>query len=120
MEACSVASIAEEGRSDVGVDVFNGLEHAFAEEARLVAVAEFDGFVFAGGGAGGNRGAADRAAFEVHVNFDGGIAAGIDHFAAADFNNGGVVHGICLLYWRRESRKTGVQTQEMRGNIERI
>ena len=42
-------------------------------------------------------GAADGATFEVDINFDGGIATGIDHFAAADFNNGGVVHNAC--YW---------------------
>ena len=37
----------------------DGFQHAFAEVARFIAVAQFDGFVLAGGCAGGNRGAAD-------------------------------------------------------------
>ena len=91
---------------DLAVHVLDGLEHALAEEAAFVAVAQFDGFVLAGGCAGGNRGAADRAAFEPHVHFDGGIAARVDHFAAADFNNGGIAHGLFAdveggLWWIR-------------------
>ena len=73
------------GRERCLVDVGDGLQHALAEVAVLVAVAEFAGFVFAGGGAGGDGGAAEGAAFEEDVDFDGGIAAGIDDFAAGDF-----------------------------------
>ena len=66
------------------VDVADGFQHAFAEVAGFVAVAKFVGFVFAGGSAGRNCAAADGAAFEVDVGFDGGIAARIDNFAAVD------------------------------------
>jgi len=52
------------------------LLHALAAVAVLVAVAEFDGFVLAGGGAGGNGGAAEVAAGELDVDFDGGICRG--------------------------------------------
>jgi hypothetical protein len=48
--------------------------------------------VFAGGSTAGNRGTADGTAFEVDVDFDGGIAAGVDDLAAADFNDGGIIH----------------------------
>ncbi len=63
------------------------LLHAFAEETFLVAVAEFDGFVFAGAGAAGDGRAAGRAAFERHVNFDGGVAARVEDFARLDVLN---------------------------------
>ena len=73
---------AGDGFGDFGVHVADGFQDAFAEVARFVAVAEFVGFVFAGGCAGRNGGAADGAACDVDVGFDGGIAAGIDDFAA--------------------------------------
>jgi hypothetical protein len=44
---------------DAGVDVVHGLLDGLAEVVGLVAVAEFDGLVLAGGGAGGDGGAAD-------------------------------------------------------------
>ena len=90
-------AVAEESGCEDRVDVLNGFEHAFSAVAGLVAVAEFDSFVFAGGGTGRNGGAADGATFEVDVNFDGRIAAGIDHFAATDFNNGGIVHNYAFV-----------------------
>jgi uncharacterized protein YqfA (UPF0365 family) len=68
----------------LAVHVGDGLLHALAEVARLVAVAQFDGFVLAGGGAGRNRGAADSAAGEANVDLDGRIAAGIDDLAGGD------------------------------------
>ena len=39
---------------------------------------------------------ADGAAVQLDVDFDSGVAARINHFAAADFNNRGVVHGMCV------------------------
>ena len=52
--------------------------------AILHAVAQFPGFVFAGAGAARHGGAADRAAGELDIDFDGGIAAGIKDLAGAD------------------------------------
>jgi hypothetical protein len=74
----------EFGRDDVG-DVFDGLLHALAAETFLVAVAEFDGFVFAGAGAAGHRRAAERAAAQRHVNFHGGVTARVEDFARLAF-----------------------------------
>ena len=48
------------GGDDV-VDVLDGLQHALAEVALRVAVAQFDGFVLAGGGAGRHGRAAEDA-----------------------------------------------------------
>ena len=87
-------TVAKKCGSEDGVHVFNGLEHALAEEACLVSIAELDGFMLAGGGTGRDGGPADRAAFEVDIDFDGGIAPGVDDLAAPDFNNGGIVHTV--------------------------
>ena len=75
---------ADEFGGEDGLDVFDGLEDAFAEVVALVAVAEFDGFVLAGGGAAGNGGAAHGAAGEDDFGFDGGVSAGIEDFAGVD------------------------------------
>ena len=75
---------AFEGGQDVIGDILDGLGDALAEEAFLVAVAQFDGFVFAGAGAGGHRRAPDGAAGEQDVNFHGGIAARIEDFPRND------------------------------------
>ena len=56
---------ADQIRCDGFVHVGDGLGHALAAVAVLVAVAQFPRFVFAGAGAAGHRGAADRAAGEM-------------------------------------------------------
>ena len=53
---------AGQGEGDRGLDVGHGVEHALAEVALLVPVAQFEGFVFAGAGAGGNSGTTGGAA----------------------------------------------------------
>ena len=68
-------------------DVFDGLGDAFAEETAFVAVAQFEGFVFARAGAGGNGGAAGGAAGEQDVHFEGWVASGIEDFAGFDVRN---------------------------------
>ncbi len=55
----------------------HGFARAFAEIARFVAIAQLDGFMLAGGGAGRNGGAAHAAVGQVNVGFNGGIAAAI-------------------------------------------
>ena len=84
----------ELGRED-GFDVVDRGENAFAEVVRLVAVAELDGFVLAGGCAGRNGGAAHGSAGEQDVGFDGGIAAGVEDFAGGDGDDvGRGGHGV--------------------------
>jgi hypothetical protein len=53
----------------------------------FIAVAQFHGFKLAGGGARGHNGAAQSAAFQDYVSFNGGIAARIKNLAGADGNN---------------------------------
>src|SRR5690606_7256842 len=97
VDADLVAGVeADELGGDDALDVVDGGEHAFAEEAGLAvdalgellggegAVAQFVRFVLAGGGARGNGGAADGAVGEDDVDFDGGIAAGVDDLAGGD------------------------------------
>ena len=69
---------------------FDGALDALAEEARA-AVAQFDGLVSAGRGAGRHRGAAHRAVFENHVDLDRGVAAAVENLATDDVDDGG--HG---------------------------
>ena len=87
---------AEHRFGDFGIDVLDGLEHALAEVAAHVAVAQFNGFAASGGGARGHGCAAHHARFEQHVAFDGGVAAAVQNFAAYDVNNG--THGLpCMV-----------------------
>jgi len=78
---------------DVVIDVFYGGQHTFASVAVGVAVAQLNGFAAAGGCARGHGGAAHGAGFQQHVAFDGGVAAGVENFAADDVNDG--THGVC-------------------------
>jgi hypothetical protein len=71
---------------DGGVDVFDGLGDALAV-VLLAAIAQFDGFVGAGGSAGGNGGAAEAAVIQNHIDFDGGVAAAIVNLATLDVDN---------------------------------
>ena len=74
-------------RRNHGLHIGDGLQHALAQVVALVAVAQFHGFVLAGGGARGHDGAAQCAAFQNHVRFHGGIAARIQNLARANCNN---------------------------------
>jgi hypothetical protein len=84
-----------EALGDVRVDVLDGLADALAEVALLVAVAQFEGFVLAGGGARGDGGAAERPAAEDDVGFDGGVSAGIEDLAGDNRRDLG--HGRPLM-----------------------
>ena len=70
--------------SDELVHVVDRFQNALADVARLVAIAQFDGFVLAGGRSAGNGSAASRAASENDVGFNGWISAGIQNFACDD------------------------------------
>src|SRR6185295_20404015 len=79
---------AEHGLGDLGVDVLHRLQHALAEVAALVAVAQLDRLARAGGRARRHGGAAHGAGFEQHVAFDGGVAAAVEDFSPDDVNDG--------------------------------
>jgi hypothetical protein len=73
-----------DGFGDFGVGVVDRFQDALAKIFGFVGIAEFEGFVFTGGGAGRNSGAAESAGFEGDVGLDGGIAARINDLAGAD------------------------------------
>ena len=76
--------VAGQRVEDLAVDGIDRLEHALAAVAALVAVAQLDRFVGAGGGARGNGGAAEGAGFQGHIDLDGRIAAAVENFARVD------------------------------------
>ena len=76
--------LADEGGGEFAADVLHGLQDAFAAVAAAVAVAQFVGFVFAGGGAARHGGAADEAVGEGDFGFEGGVAPRIQDFTAFD------------------------------------
>jgi len=79
---------------NLAVDRVERLGHALAEIAALVAVAQLDRLILAGGGARGHRGAALGAVIQLHIDLDGRIAATVEDLAADDIHNGG--HGAPL------------------------
>ncbi len=62
------------------VHVADGRQHALAQEPLLVAVAQFEGFAFAGRRPRRNRRAPEGAVGQGDVDFHRGIAAGIQDF----------------------------------------
>ncbi len=87
---------ADDVRGDDLVDVFDRLEDALAEVAALVAVAQFESLVDAGGGPGGNGGASDGAVSEGDVDFYRGVAAGVENFPGVDV---GDFHVVLFCLW---------------------
>src|SRR3546814_16967569 len=75
---------AHQGLGDFSVEVLDRAQPALAQVARLVAVAQLDGFALAGGSARGHGGAAHGAGVPPLVALDGSIPARHDTVAAAD------------------------------------
>ena len=73
---------------DLAIHVADGVLRALSQIARLVAVAQFHGFVFSGGGAGGHSRPTHAAIGQVNIRFHGGIAARIEDFPACYSNDG--------------------------------
>ncbi len=86
-----------ESFGDFAIDVRYGLQNALAEILGLVAVAQFDGFVFAGGGAAGDNGPGVGSAIEKNLGFNRGVAAGVQHLASADIGDAGNGHECVLI-----------------------
>ena len=81
----------EQRVENLAIDGGHGLQHALAEIARLVAIAQLDRFMRAGRCARGHRGPAERAVFEHDIDFDSGVAARIEDLAGVNVDDGG--HG---------------------------
>ncbi|AAQ61119.1 probable phosphopyruvate hydratase [Chromobacterium violaceum ATCC 12472] len=101
---------ADDGFANLGIDVVNGLQHALAQVAALVAVAQFQRFPGTGGSAGRHRRAAHDAGFQQHVGFHGRIAAGVQDFASYHVNDRThclSLHSFRLNLQRRSARQGG-------------
>jgi hypothetical protein len=102
---------AQHGFGDFGVDVLDGLEHAFAQVAGFVTVAQLDGLARAGGGTRGHGGAAHDAGFQQHVALDGGVAAAVEDFTPDDVNNSAHDSLSFSMVW---TQMTGASTPSTR------
>src|SRR5262249_49479807 len=78
-------------RRDRLFDVAHGLLHALAAIALAIAVAQLHRLALAGRGAGRHGRAAPRAGFELDLDLDGGIAAGVEDLAFVNAGDRG--HG---------------------------
>ena len=72
------------------VDVRLRVQDALAAVARTVAVAQLDGLVRAGRGAGRHGGDAERAVLQPYLRFQRGVAAGIQDLASVNVYDGAV------------------------------
>ena len=78
---------ADDFLRDRAVHIGNGLGHTAAEEALLVAVAQFPGFVFARARPAWNNRAPGRAAGKRDHCFDGWIAPRVNDLPAVHLND---------------------------------
>ena len=78
---------AGDGRSNFLQDVCDSFARAFAEVTLGIGVAQLDGFMFAGGRAGGNSRAAHGSVGQNDIGFDGGIAPRVENLAAYNLDN---------------------------------
>jgi hypothetical protein len=84
---------AEQFGSDQLVDVLNRFEHALAQVAGFVAVAQLERFVFTGRCARRHGEAAAAATLQNDVDLDRRVAAGVENFTC--FDVGDVRHRAC-------------------------
>ena len=75
VEASLVVLLPLQGRGEFAIDVADRGADALAKIARHVTIAKLKGFALAGGGAGGHRGAPERAVRQRDIDFNGGVAA---------------------------------------------
>ena len=80
---CSLGVDALDGRAELVDHGVDGLQHALAAVAVVVAVAQLVRLEGAGGRAGGDGRALDDAVVEQHLDLDGRVAARIQDLARA-------------------------------------
>ena len=82
---------AADGVQYLALDVGDGLPHALAAIAPLVAIPQLHGLVRAGRCARGHRRAAFGTRFQEHIHFHSGVAPAVQNFAGDDIGDG--AHG---------------------------
>ena len=93
---------AGERIEDLAVDGTDRLEHALAEVAPLVAVAQLDGLVRTRGCPRRHRGTTPCSVLEDDIDLDGGVAATVEDLAADDVDDGS--HELALVFCQLTSR----------------
>jgi hypothetical protein len=110
---------AGQGRCDLVDDGVNGLLDTLAEVAALVAVAQFNGFVLAGGSTGRRCGAAYRAGCQSHLGLHGRIATGVDDFQSGDLRD--FRHASCAFgQWGRSQDCSGRGRRQTKSTVSRL
>ena len=71
-------------RRDPRVDIGDRLQNAFTHPLLLVAIAQFHGFMLAGGRTTRNQGASERSAFQGHFALKRWVSAGIKDLTGVD------------------------------------
>src|SRR3546814_8379564 len=66
------------------VDILHGLQHALAQVAGLVAIAQFDRLLRTGGSSGRHHRATEAAIGKRDFGFERGVATGVEDFAGVD------------------------------------
>ena len=79
--------LAQQQVTDRPIAVGHGLQHALAQVTALVAIAQFESLAGTGGSTGRGAGAADDAAVQDHVRFNGRVAAGVQDLTALDVDD---------------------------------
>ena len=80
---------AGEAVEDFAFDGFHRLFDALAAVAALIAVAQLDRLMRAGGGAGRNSRTAQRPGIQDHIHFDGRVAPAVQNFPGNDVGDNG-------------------------------
>lgn len=78
---------AHEFRGKDGLNIFDGLEDAFAQVVFLVAVTQLNGFMLTGRGSTGDCSAPTGSSVKDDVGFDGRVASGVEDFARVNRDN---------------------------------
>ena len=78
---------AENLLGDDFIHILNGLQHAFSAITPLVAVAQFERFVFAGRGSGRNGCTADSPACGSYFHFNRRISSRVEDFPCMNTDN---------------------------------
>ncbi|MNT44448.1 hypothetical protein D3C72_1809750 [compost metagenome] len=86
-ESLLIGVQAHDGFGDFGIDVLACLQHALAEVALGVAIAQFHGFARTGRGTRRYGRTAHHARFQQHIAFDGRVTARVQDFATDNINN---------------------------------
>jgi hypothetical protein len=96
---------AEQLRADLVEHGVDRVLDALAQVAALVAVAQLQRLVGAGGGPGGHRGTGDGAVVQTDLDLDGRIAARVEDLAGYEAFNGGHVCSLVRCARRRGRRQ---------------